>query len=132
MHQTQGIHHLGLTVRDIQEVSTFFCDQLGFEVVGKKPDYPAIFVSDGTVMLTLWQVPNGVDPVSFDRRRNIGLHHFALKVADHCTLDKLFGRLKEHDGVALEFGPEPLGQTGSRHMMCAIPGGIRIEFIAAA
>lgn len=118
-------------MRDINEASAFFCDQLGFEVVGEKPDYPAIFVSDGAVMLTLWQAQDGDNPVPFDHCRNIGLHHFALKVADHESLEKLFRKLENHDGIAIEFKPEPLGQTDSMHMMCTIPGGIRVEFIAA-
>ena len=51
---TLGIHHLGLSVPDIKQTAAFFIDQLHFKQVGEKPDYPAIFVSDGTVMLTLW------------------------------------------------------------------------------
>lgn len=133
MHQsTQGIHHLGLTVKDIHGTSTFFCEQLGFKVVGEEPDYPAIFVSDGTIMLTLWQTKGDSSTVSFDRHHHIGLHHFALKVADHETLESLYGQLKDHNGVDIEFKPEPLGQTGVMHMMCTIPGGIRVEFITAS
>ncbi len=30
----------------------------------------------------------------------------------------------------MEFAPEPLGGGPAKHMMCAIPGGIRVEFIA--
>lgn len=133
MHQpTQGIHHLGLTVKDIHETSRFFCDQLGFEIVGEKPDYPAVFVSDGTVMLTLWQAMGDRSAISFDRHHNIGLHHFALKVATRETLAVLYANLEHHAGVSIEFMPEPLGQTEIMHMMCTIPGGIRVEFITAS
>ncbi|MCG8382025.1 MAG: VOC family protein [Gammaproteobacteria bacterium] len=128
---TQGIHHLGLTVKNIHETSRFFCDHLGFEVVGEKPDYPAIFVSDGTIMLTLWQVKGGGSTVSFDRHHNIGLHHFALKVVDRETLEALCEKLEDHSDVNIEFKPEPLGKTSALHMMCTLPGGIRAEFIAA-
>jgi hypothetical protein len=34
--------------------------------------------------------------------------------------------------VKIEFAPEPLGGGPTRHMMCAIPGGIRLELIAPA
>ena len=129
--KTQGIHHLGLTVKDIHETSGFFCDQLGFEVVGEKPDYPAIFVSDGTIMLTLWQAKNDSPAVLFDRHHNIGLHHFALKVADRRALESLYTELESQAGVNIEFKPEPLGQTSIMHMMCTIPGSIRLEFITA-
>lgn len=129
---TKGIHHLGLTVADIQETSAFFCDHLGFEIVGEKPDYPALFISDGFIMLTLWQVNRSDQAVLFDRRNNIGLHHFALRVENLNALDSLHSRLQKLRGVCIEFSPEPLGHSGARHMMCSIPGGIRVEFIATA
>jgi catechol 2,3-dioxygenase-like lactoylglutathione lyase family enzyme len=78
---TSGIHHLGLTVPDVA-ASRFFVDALGFQKVAERPEYPAIFVSDGSVMLTLWQAEEPQRAVPFDRRKNIGLHHFALRVAD--------------------------------------------------
>ena len=39
-------------------------------------------------------------------------------------------RLSETAGVEIEFAPEPLGDGPARHMMCTIPGGIRMELIA--
>lgn len=129
---TQGIHHLGLTVPDVKRSVRFFCDQLGFSVVGEKPDYPAAFVSDGTVMLTLWQTQPDRDATPFDRHHNIGLHHFALKVASKAALANLHQQLDQCPEVEIEFAPEPLGQSGITHMMCLIPGGIRMEFFAAA
>jgi catechol 2,3-dioxygenase-like lactoylglutathione lyase family enzyme len=126
--QTQGVHHVGLTVPDLQATRRFFIDTLGFSQVGEKPDYPAVFVSDGSVMLTLWQAEEGAR--AFDRRRCIGLHHLALAVADHRALEGLHERLASCEGVTIEFAPEGLGQTGARHMMCSIPGGVRVEFIS--
>ncbi|MGF2687006.1 VOC family protein [Marinobacter sp. DUT-3] len=128
---TQGIHHLGLTVKDINEVAAFFREQLNFSVVGEVPDYPAIFVSDGHIMLTLWQAREPDLAIPFDRHSNIGLHHFALHVANVDTLEVLFHRLSGVHGVGIEFEPQPLGQSCARHMMCLIPGGLRVEFIAA-
>ncbi|KEA63177.1 Glyoxalase family protein [Marinobacterium lacunae] len=126
---TKGVHHLGLTVSDLAETERFFCDALGFERVGEKPDYPAVFIHDGTVMLTLWQV-QAENAVSFDRKSNLGLHHFALAVDGVTGLEKAYERLQNFDGVEIEFAPEPLGDTPIRHMMCTIPGGIRMELIA--
>ncbi|WP_426358327.1 VOC family protein [Pseudocolwellia sp. HL-MZ19] len=84
---TSGIHHLGLSVPDIKQTAAFFIEQLNFTIVGEKPDYPAIFVSDGTVMLTLWQINDSNEMTSFDRKNNVGLHHFALNVANLETLE---------------------------------------------
>ena len=62
----------------------------------------------------------------------IGLHHFALKVGGQDALDALYDKLTVEHDVEIEFAPEPLGGGPTRHMMCAIPGGIRMEFIAPA
>lgn len=128
--KTEGVHHVGLTVPDVAAARRFFVDGLGFEQVGEKPDYPALFVSDGTTMITLWQAEDPASAVAFDRRRVIGLHHLALKVGDHATLDRLHEALAGRDDVTLEFAPELLGAGPARHMMCRIPGNIRLEVIA--
>ena len=127
---TDGIHHLGLTVKDIEQTTEFFCNVLNFKIVGGNPNYPAHFVSDGTVMITIWQVKE-TNAQEFNRKKNIGLHHFALKVRNNEALESLHNRLAEVSGVDIEFPPEPLGNLTIKHMMCVIPGGIRVEFIAA-
>ena len=125
---TQGAHHIGLTVPDLHETRSFFVDTLGFDQVGEVPDYPAVFLNDGTTMLTLWQAEDPASAVPFDRKRNIGLHHFALKV-DPSALAALHEKLSDHPDVEVEFAPEPLGDMPVQHMMCYIPGGLRMEFI---
>ena len=64
-----------------------------------------------------------------DRTNVIGLHHLALTVASD-SLDTLYERLQGTTDVSIEFAPEPLGDMPVRHMMCNIPGGIRVEFLA--
>lgn len=130
--RTQGVHHAGLTVPDLGAARTFFQDALGFTQVGELPDYPAVFLSDGAVMITLWQAEDPAHALPFDRRRGIGLHHLALRVADPEALDALHRELERRKDVEIEFGPEPLGGGPTRHMMCAIPGRIRLELIAPA
>jgi catechol 2,3-dioxygenase-like lactoylglutathione lyase family enzyme len=128
---TQGVHHVGLTVPDIEETGQFFIDVLGYKRVGSKPDYPAVILSDGNSRITLWQVQDLSRCISFDRKQVVGLHHLALKVAPD-KLDRLYARLKDTSGVEIEFEPEPLGDGPTRHMMFYIPGGIRMELIAPA
>lgn len=126
---THGVHHVGLSVPDLARAKSFFCDSLGFKLVAEKPDYPAAFVSDGTTLLTLWQVAAPETATPFDRRANIGLHHLALKVADMESLIALHEKLSTADKVAIEFAPEPISAGASTyHFICAMPGGIRIEF----
>jgi len=128
---TLGIHHLGLTVPNLHETVDFFIEQLNFEKVGEKPAYPAIFVSDGTIMLTLWQAKDADNAIAFNRQQNIGLHHFALRVSNLEALQALHAKFLTLDNVEIEFAPEPLGDTAIHHMMCYIPGGIRLELINA-
>lgn len=129
--KTQGAHHVGLTVPDLSAAREFFIDALGFNQVGEVPDYPAVFLSDGSIMITLWQAEDPVNAVPFDRRANIGLHHLALRVGDTSDLARLSAELGARADLDIEFEPEGLGDTGIRHMMCRIPGDIRLELIAA-
>lgn len=128
---TKGVHHVGLTVPSLTETRAFFVDVLGYQQVGEKPDYPAVFLTDGGTMITLWQVqdPNAAN---FDRKNVVGLHHFALVVENHGALDALHETLTAQDNVEIEFPPEPLGTGGVKHMMSHIPGGIRVEFLSPA
>ena len=127
MKKTIGVHHVGFAVADLNETTKFFQEGLGFDVLGEKPDYPAKFVSDGNIMVTLWQTEEGATP--FDRRKNIGSHHLALKVESREALDDVYNTVKDYPGASIEFSPELLGNGPRMHMMCNEPGGIRIEFI---
>lgn len=128
--KTQGIHHIDLSVPDLNAATLFFIEALGFELVGEKPEYPATFVSDGTVMLSLWRVKDPEKASPFNRHTNIGLHHLALGLASSNELDKLYGEFEKREDVVIEFKPEPLAGSTFRHMMCGIPGNIRLELIA--
>jgi hypothetical protein len=61
-----------------------------------------------------------------------GVHHLALAVENEVALKDLYQRLQERDDVEIVFAPEPLGDGPTQHMMSLIPGGIRVEFIAAS
>ncbi len=126
---TKGAHHIGLTVSDLTATRNFFVNTLGFEQAGEVPNYPAVFVADGTVMITLWQANNPQQAIPFDRKNNIGLHHFALKVENLEALKSLHQTLLNTSDVEIEFAPELSGNGPAHHMMCYIPGGIRMEFV---
>jgi len=129
---TQGVHHVGLTVTDLDASCDFFTGLLGWEKVGGNPDYPAVFVSDGSFMLTLWQAKEPLAAKPFDKNNNVGLHHLAISVADLETLNKIHQKLVAAENVVIEFAPELLRNGPAIHMMCYEPGGIRIEFIVPA
>lgn len=126
---TCGVHHVGLAVPDVGEAAAFFIGVLGWREVGRNDSYPAVFVSDGAMMVTLWRVTDPGSATPFDRRQNIGLHHLALAVTDEAALMAAFEKVSACPGVSVEFAPCPT-RPGSdvKHFMCAMPGGIRVEF----
>jgi len=129
---TEGAHHIGLTVPNLTQAQSFFVDALGFNVLGEVPDYPAVYLSDGNVIITLWQATDPQTAQKFDRKNTIGLHHMALKVDGNEALESLHQRLKSTENVIIEFAPEPMGDGPTYHFTVSMPGGIRIEFIAPA
>jgi catechol 2,3-dioxygenase-like lactoylglutathione lyase family enzyme len=125
---TSGIHHLGLTVANLEESAAFFTEVLGWREVGRKPAYPAIFISDGNQTLTLWQLLEPHAGSSFDRRAQSGLHHLALLVESEEQLDELHRRIADAEGCEVEFAPELAGAGPAKHLMIYEPSGLRIEF----
>ena len=124
---TKGIDHLGLTVPDLDQTVSFFVNCLGWQEVGGKPDYPSKFISDGSSVLTIWQAQTG-NPIRFDRKTNLGLHHFALKVATEDDLNTLFEKVKNWPGINVECAPEYSGKGPKVHFFVNEPGGLRVEF----
>ena len=125
---TQGAHHIGLTVSRLAASAAFFTETLGWREVRRVPEYPAIFVSDGSLMVTLWQAAEPDSTQAFDHKNTIGLHHVAFRVASREALDRVFERVSE-TGARIEFAPEWLGEGPAMHMICYEPSGIRVEFI---
>lgn len=124
-----GVHHVGLTVSKIQASEDFFTKSLGFSVVGRDREYPAVFLSNGKVLITLWRNADPDQAIEFDRKRNVGLHHLAFEVKSFPALDALHDRFNRTAGVRIEFAPEPLSGTNAKHMIIREPSGNRLEFI---
>ncbi len=125
---TQGLGHLGLTVKNLDASTDFFVNTLGWKKVGGYPDYPSHFVTDGKIFLTLWQTKTDKPVVNFDRKHNVGLHHLALKVASLADLNQLHQMFLTTKGVEVEFAPQPNNGGPTIHMMIREPSGNRIEF----
>ena len=92
-----GIHHLGLTVRNVDASAAWYIDVLGFRRVGEfeSPDRARrkVFLRhDGLqTRLGLTQNRDGGQEV-FDETR-VGLDHLAFAVADRAELDAWSTRL---------------------------------------
>jgi len=124
---TKGAHHIGLTVANLEESASFFTSLLGWTEVRRNEEYPAIFVTDGEIMVTLWATKE--EPInSFNKNSNVGLHHVAFHVESEKDLNNIYNKL-ESSNINIEFKPELLRDGPAKHMMCYEPSGIRIEFI---
>jgi catechol 2,3-dioxygenase-like lactoylglutathione lyase family enzyme len=124
---TSGTHHIGLTVSKLEESAEFFTSLLGWNEVRRNEDYPAIFVSDGKIMVTLWAIKEQ-SSCEFNKNKNVGLHHVAFQVESESDLTSVHKKLLSN-GMQIEFAPELLGQGPAKHMICYEPSGIRVEFI---
>lgn len=124
---TKGVHHLGLTVEDLDEAVGFFVGLLGWKEVRRDSEYPSVFVSDGTILLTLWKAQIK-EPLAHDRKKNLGLHHFALLVESKEELLKMYEVIKSSK-FEIEFSPEPLRGGPTEHFIFYGPSKIRMEFI---
>ncbi len=129
MFKTQGINHLGLSVKDLDQTVSFFVDCLGWQESGRDDSYPRSAVSDGSIRLTLWEVDHSLPVNEFHFRQNVGLHHLAFEVESEQQLQRVAEQVKHHPGVNIEFMPELLGSGPRKHMIFNEPGGIRLEFI---
>ena len=124
---TKGTHHIGLTVLKLEVSADFFISLLGWKEVNRNEEYPAIYVSDGSIMLTLWAIKEEPS-IPFNKNKNVGLHHVAFHVESEEVLNTIQQRLA-NNGTTIEFAPEQLGKGPAKHMMCYEPSGIRVEFI---
>jgi len=127
--KTKGVHHVGLAVYDLDTTFEFFIKALNFKKVSERPKYPAIFVSDGHTLVTLWQVSDKNKAIRFSRQKNIGLHHLALQVDSFEVLDQMYEKVKAWPGVKIQFAPELVGDGPAKHTIFYEPGGIRLELI---
>ncbi len=129
---TLGLNHIGFAVTKLDDSVAFFVDTLGWKTAGGEPDYPSVFVTNGDMFVTLWQVTDPTNAVAFDRKNNVGLHHMAITVRDLAALDALHEQFLAKDNVVVEFAPEFMGDGPTTHMMIREPSGLRLEFIVPA
>ena len=124
---TGGVDHIGLSVSKLTASTSFFVGALGFKVSGRDPKYPAVFMNNGEMSLTLWQTDE--KPVAFNRKGNVGLHHLAIQVTSFEALDALHEVVKQIPGVVIEFSPELAYGGPAKHMMIREPSGNRLELV---
>jgi glyoxylase I family protein len=91
---TGPVHHLRLTVTDVDRSREFYTEVMGFSVVMELD--PGVFLSNGSVGLGIGPAP--VQPVTGDRfdENRVGLDHLSFGVSGRQELESALQVLDAH------------------------------------
>ncbi len=85
---TRGVHHVTLTVTDVQRSREFYTTILNFQPVAAFG--PRILLSNGSMVLAIGPAPDPAHALSSDRfdENRVGLDHISLSVSSRADLDE--------------------------------------------
>ncbi|HEY1419809.1 MAG TPA: VOC family protein [Candidatus Dormibacteraeota bacterium] len=135
---TGGVHHLRLTVTDLNRSRDFYTRLLGFDVAVQAPpsddptadeSYPVLWggcvMARGSLLLGLRPVAKKGDRFDEDR---VGLDHLSFSVASHAELEDAVRLFDEHK---VPHGPiTPLAGFGIYVLPFRDPDNIQVELTA--
>jgi catechol 2,3-dioxygenase-like lactoylglutathione lyase family enzyme len=116
-----GLHHVSLTVTDLERAKHFYSSILGFrEIQRPNFDFPGAWyeVEGQQIHLIVLPASQTIRP---DKSLSSREGHFALRVKDY---DETLTWLKEKDVELLE---KPNSKSGFKQIFCADPDGNLIE-----
>lgn len=125
-----GVHHLGLTVRDIVASEAWYTQVLGMVRAFEEPHrtgdgYAVVMTRPGTGLFMNLDHHPDADRELFSPLRT-GLDHLALQVASREDIDRWIAHL---DGIGVEHGPLSESAVPAPHalVMFRDPDGIPVE-----
>jgi glyoxylase I family protein len=128
-----GLHHLGLTVRDVRASARWYADVLGFEPAGSfEPaggERRKIFLRHRGLALRLGLVEHRGSPKRPFDETATGLDHLAFAVSGRPELDRWAGRLA---AAGVTFSPVAPSNTiaGAWVLVFRDPDNIQLELFA--
>jgi len=133
MTEIVGIHHLGLTVSDVERSARWYQDVLGFERIGELGDAGAerqkIFLRHAGLEARLGLVEHRTSSRQpFDETRS-GLDHLAFAVSSREELERWARRLEE---LGVRFSPiaDSLSIPGAAVIVFRDPDNVQLELFA--
>lgn len=92
-----GVHHVRLTVTNVDRARAFYTEVLGFEHIMDLS--PGVFLSNGTVGLGLGPSPDPARALGGDRfdENRVGLDHLSFGVGSRDDLERAVRLLDERD-----------------------------------
>ncbi len=100
-----GVDHVGLTATDLDASAGFFTDALGFELSGRDDDYPAVFLTNGEIIVTLWRATEPGRAIAQEKDR---IRRRTVKQAPRLLSGLRPATGRASDGVAPR-APRPVG-----------------------
>jgi glyoxylase I family protein len=139
MIDVTGLHHVRITVTDLERSRAFYTEVLGFEVVAASsgsPDDPAVRNDPaqlyGGVVFHTNGMLFGLRPVADARDRfvseRVGLDHISFTVGSRDALVQAAGRLEEHGIVHGKV--QDLPAFGIAILSFSDPDGVHLELTA--
>lgn len=122
MIKIRGIHHLKLTVSDLQRSKAFYLQLPGFKVVAEYPDFVMFGVGDVNVGLTSHEGKRESDRFN---EFTVGLDHFALRVSSESDLGEVMRFLTDRD---IEHSGIKSLSNGVKIVIFRDPDNIQLEF----
>jgi glyoxylase I family protein len=126
---TKGVHHLALTVSDVERSQRFYTGLLGFQLAlmfGARA-----LLSNGSLILALTPAPDPAQAIAEDRfnENRIGLDHVSFGVGSHADLlaaVQIFDQNGVSHGEIKDLGPD----FGLYVLAFRDPDNIQIELTA--
>lgn len=126
------VHHIDLTVRDLEASAPFYEALLGFlgyERVKKEPDIHVWDLLDGKRFLGGVALRSAKSSREHDRY-SVGLHHLAFHAADRADVDRAHELMKASGAIILDAPAEyPKYGPGYYAVFMADPDGLKLEVV---
>lgn len=125
--QTGGVHHLRLTVTDVERAREFYTSVLNFQVAVTMPN--GYLLSNGSIFIGMGPAPAQAIPEDrFDENR-VGLDHLSFSVSSRQALDEA-ARVLDERGIP-NGGVKDLGAGFGLYVLTfRDPDNIQLELTA--
>jgi len=133
MVELAGVHHLGLTVTDVERSARWYCDVLGFHEIGRvggaDDERRKVFLRHDGLTVRLGLVEHRATSVTRFDETAPGLDHLSFGVAGRAALDEWCERLTAHD-VAFSPVADSRSIAGASVVVFRDPDNIQLELFA--